>query len=233
MCCLQDNLLRKLPAGTWTSLDTLHGQDISIHFLVLEFRSSNQTAVPVLCESLKRTPGIPGMQMTSTLARAQNPPYPGKGGIGPGQLSLGPDIWVLYFAGTSQWWKRPKPYDQQVRGTSLVVQWLRCHTPNANCTGLIPGRGNKVLNAVQHGLFIWRRKWQPTPVFLPGESHGQRSLAGHGSWGCKELDMTEQTHTHTHTHTHTQTAICLDVTSKFQKSCKNGIRNFLWSFTQI
>ena len=141
--------------------------------------------------------------MTSTLARAQDPPYPGKGGIGPGQLSLGPDIWVLYFAGTSQWWKRPKPYDQQVRGTSLVVQWLRCHTPNANCTGLIPGWGNKVLNAVQHGLFIWRRKWQPTPVFLPGESHGQRSLAGHGSWGCKELDMTEQTHTHTHTHTHT------------------------------
>ena len=32
----------------------------------------------------------------------------------------------------------------------------------------------------------WRRKWQPTPVFLPGESHGQRSLAGYGSWGSKE-----------------------------------------------
>ena len=34
----------------------------------------------------------------------------------------------------------------------------------------------------------WRRKWQPTPVFLPGELHGQRSLAGHSSWGHKELD---------------------------------------------
>ena len=32
----------------------------------------------------------------------------------------------------------------------------------------------------------WRRKWQPTPVFLPGESHGRRSLVGHSPWGCKE-----------------------------------------------
>ena len=38
----------------------------------------------------------------------------------------------------------------------------------------------------------WRRKWQPTPVFLPGKSHGQRSLAGYSPWGLKELDMTEQ-----------------------------------------
>ena len=46
-------------------------------------------------------------------------------------------------------------------------------------------------------LYHWRRKWQPTPVFLPGESHGQRSLAGHGPWGRRELDMTEVTkHAH-------------------------------------
>ena len=32
--------------------------------------------------------------------------------------------------------------------------------------------------------------WQPTPVFLPGESHGQRSLAGYSPWGHKELDVT-------------------------------------------
>jgi len=36
----------------------------------------------------------------------------------------------------------------------------------------------------------WRRKWQPTPVFLPGESHGQRSLAGYSPWDCKELGVT-------------------------------------------
>ena len=35
------------------------------------------------------------------------------------------------------------------------------------------------------------RAWQPTPVFLSGESHGQRSLAGNSPWGCKESDTTE------------------------------------------
>ena len=45
----------------------------------------------------------------------------------------------------------------------------------------------------------WRREWQPTPVFLHGESHGQRRLVGYSPWGYKELDTTEQlTHTHTH-----------------------------------
>ena len=38
----------------------------------------------------------------------------------------------------------------------------------------------------------WRRKWQPTPVFFPGEFHEERSLAGHCPWGRTELDMTEQ-----------------------------------------
>ena len=38
----------------------------------------------------------------------------------------------------------------------------------------------------------WRREWQPTPVFLPGEFHGQRSLAGCGPWGHEESDTTEQ-----------------------------------------
>ena len=39
----------------------------------------------------------------------------------------------------------------------------------------------------------WRRKWQPTPVFLPGGFHGQRILTGYKIWSSKELDMTEQT----------------------------------------
>ena len=38
----------------------------------------------------------------------------------------------------------------------------------------------------------WRRKWQPTPVFLPGEFHGQRSLVGSSPWGRKESETTEQ-----------------------------------------
>ena len=37
----------------------------------------------------------------------------------------------------------------------------------------------------------WRRKWQPTPVFLPGESHGQRSLVGYIPWDGTWSDMTE------------------------------------------
>ena len=52
----------------------------------------------------------------------------------------------------------------------------------------------------------WNRKWQPTPAFLPEESHGQRSLVGHSPWGHKESDTTEQTQTQaqaqTHIHTH-------------------------------
>ena len=42
----------------------------------------------------------------------------------------------------------------------------------------------------------WRRKWQPTPVLLLGESYGGRSLVGYSSWGCKELDTTERLHFH-------------------------------------
>ena len=41
----------------------------------------------------------------------------------------------------------------------------------------------------------WRRKWQPTPVFLPGESQGRGSLVGCRLWGCTELDTTEATAT--------------------------------------
>ena len=42
------------------------------------------------------------------------------------------------------------------------------------------------------GKIPWRRKWLSTPVFLPGEFHGQRNLAGYRPWGHTELDMTEQ-----------------------------------------
>ena len=46
---------------------------------------------------------------------------------------------------------------------------------------------------------VRRRKWQPTPVFFPGESHGQRRLAAYSPWGHKESDTTDWLiHTHTH-----------------------------------
>ena len=48
------------------------------------------------------------------------------------------------------------------------------------------------------GRIPWRRAWQPTPVFLPGESHGQRSLQGYSPWGGKELDTTKRVNHHHH-----------------------------------
>ena len=57
---------------------------------------------------------------------------------------------------------------------------------NAGDLGLIPALGR----------FPWRRERLPTPVSLPGESHGQRSLAGHSPRGCKESGRTEWYHFH-------------------------------------
>ena len=66
---------------------------------------------------------------------------------------------------------------------------------SAGDLGPIPGSGR----------FPWRREWPATPLFLPGEFHGHRSLVGYNPRGRKELDATEQlTYTHTHRHTHTR-----------------------------
>ena len=46
------------------------------------------------------------------------------------------------------------------------------------------------------GKIPWRRKWQPTPVFLPGESHGRKSLVGCNPWGRKESDTIDRLHFH-------------------------------------
>ena len=43
---------------------------------------------------------------------------------------------------------------------------------------------------------MWRRQWHPTPVLLPGKSHGQRSLVGCSPWGCYESGTTERLHFH-------------------------------------
>ena len=52
------------------------------------------------------------------------------------------------------------------------------------------------LHFVSFHRSFWRRKWQPTPVFLPGESHGRRGLVGYSLW-VAESDMTKQlTHTY-------------------------------------
>ena len=53
---------------------------------------------------------------------------------------------------------------------------------------------NRVTSLSLFTFLHWRRKWQPTPVLLPGESHGRRSLVGYSPWGCKESDTTERLH---------------------------------------
>ena len=56
------------------------------------------------------------------------------------------------------------------------------------------------------GRILWRKKWQPTPVFWSGQSHGQRSLEGYSPWGPKS--QTQLSTNSTHTHTHTRTLFC-------------------------
>ena len=74
--------------------------------------------------------------------------------------------------------------------TSQVALWVKNPPDNARevrDSGWIPGSGRSP--GEEHG--------RTTPVFLPGESHGQRSLVGYSSWGCTEPDMTEATAEHT------------------------------------
>ena len=52
---------------------------------------------------------------------------------------------------------------------------------------------NSVTSLSLFTFMHWRRKWQPIPVFLPGESQGRGSLVGSHLWGCTESDLTEAT----------------------------------------
>ena len=81
---------------------------------------------------------------------------------------------------------------------------------NSQCLECTQGRRRKRSRSDPWvGKISWRRKWQPTPVFLPGKSHGRRSTAGYSLWSHKESGTTKWpsmwgcacTHTHTHTHT--------------------------------
>ena len=60
------------------------------------------------------------------------------------------------------------------------------------------GRGFLTTGLTGKSLHWWKRKWQPTPVFLPAEFHGQRSLAGYSPWGHKRVGHDWVTNTDTH-----------------------------------
>ena len=94
-----------------------------------------------------------------------------KDGLEPGGLFEG----AIFFGG----WE----------GTLNLPWWLRWQIICLQCRR--PGFSPWV------GKIPWRRKWRPTPIFLPGESHGQRRLEGYSPWGHKESDTTA-TNVHTH-----------------------------------
>ena len=66
---------------------------------------------------------------------------------------------------------------------ALVVKNPSANAGDVRDVGSVPGLGK----------IPWRKPWQPTPAFLPEESHGQRSLGDYDPWSCKELDTTEVT----------------------------------------
>ena len=74
----------------------------------------------------------------------------------------------------------PGAQDREMGEMFKGAQELPANAGEVRDAGLIPGSGRS-----------WRKAWQPTPVFLPGESHGERSLAGYGPQGLKEVAMTE------------------------------------------
>ena len=83
---------------------------------------------------------------------------------------------------------REDPLGEEIATHSSMLAWK---TPWTEESG-----GPQAMESQRVGhnwAYMWRRKWQPTPVFLPGESHGQRSLMDCCLWGCKQSDMTEVT----------------------------------------
>ena len=104
-------------------------------------------------------------------------------------------------------WKRPKEVPHPIchvrseweDGHLWTGKWIltKCH--NCNCLDLrLPSLQNyeNLMFFTLPSPWYQRRQWHPTPVLLPGESHGRRSLVGCSPWGRYELDTTERLHFH-------------------------------------
>ena len=119
---------------------------------------------------------------------------------------VGPGTLVILPACPRGW--RPYLFSSllmQRVGVVLCSVWCLQSFPSAvHLLGFSPGSVVKTPPVMQRckfdpwvGKIPWRRAWPPAPVFLPGKSHGQRSLAGYSPWGCKESDRTERLSVHT------------------------------------
>ena len=93
-------------------------------------------------------------------------------------------------------------FEWMFRTISLRTDWLDLLAVQGTLKSFLQHHSSKVsilwcsaffMGQLSHPLLLWRRKWQPTPVFLPGESQGWWSLVGCRLWGHTELDTTEAT----------------------------------------
>ena len=95
------------------------------------------------------------------------------------------------------------PWDSPGKNTGVGFQGVSSGDPGdllnpgiKRTSPASPSRVGRFLSNEPSEKILCRRKWQPTPIFLPGESPGQRRLVGYSSWGLKESDMTEGLHLH-------------------------------------
>ena len=107
------------------------------------------------------------------------------------------DLWSIYMlAGVRNWYIIDIPTEKAMAPHSSTLAWK---IPWTEEPGRLQSMGSLRVGhnwATSLSLFTlthWRRKWQPTPVFLPGESQGRQSLGGLRLWSCTESDMTEAT----------------------------------------
>ena len=108
---------------------------------------------------------------------------------------------VVVFANSSQIWETATGFHScYLSNTGHHGAWFHFNLQSLQVKkGEVQIMHCSILNWQGAYVFSWRRERQPTPIFLPGESHGQRSLAGYNPWGCKKRDTTE-TNTYVHTY---------------------------------
>ena len=90
---------------------------------------------------------------------------------------------------TNLWEKAMAPHSSTV---AQKIPWME-EPGGLQSMGLLRVRHDWATSLSLSTFMHWRRKWQPNPVFLPGESHGRRNLVGCSPWGRTELDTTEAT----------------------------------------
>ena len=98
--------------------------------------------------------------------------------------------WVAIPLSRGSPWPRDQTQVSHIAGRFFTVWAIReAHMWQNYCL--------KVMKKLEHyQINRWRRQWDPTPVLLPGKSHGRRSLVGCSSWGREESDMTGWLHFH-------------------------------------